>query len=252
MKTFAILACFVLAMASATAAAQACDDGRVRTAGHCCWPGQTWSRQERVCDGAPQCPTGMSEEGETCVVRAVVPTTPPVAPTITPVVAPSAPSPTATSVETWPTTATARPDAIVDPIVSHGLDIGLVIAGAATFGVGYLLGIIGSAALDGECYAYDVTDPHHGCGQWPAALIPLGGAIPSLYFPGTRFVHYSEVAGVGVTSTVMQIVGVWLVLHAVLGYTNEISEGVAIGDAHLAFEPGAAGTQLGATARLTF
>lgn len=47
-----------------------CTGGRVsspRTAGRCCWPGQSWARREARCSGAPRCPEGLTAEGDACV-----------------------------------------------------------------------------------------------------------------------------------------------------------------------------------------
>ncbi len=62
----------VLILVPTLAAAQAgpCPSGQVRsadTAGHCCWPGQAWSRVRQVCVGVPECPAGLQISGETCV-----------------------------------------------------------------------------------------------------------------------------------------------------------------------------------------
>jgi hypothetical protein len=47
-----------------------CQGGKVtttETAGHCCWPGQTWAAATNACAGAARCPAGLEGEGETCV-----------------------------------------------------------------------------------------------------------------------------------------------------------------------------------------
>jgi Tetratricopeptide repeat len=36
------------------------------TAGHCCWPGQVWSKRRSTCAGIPQCPQGLVARGENC------------------------------------------------------------------------------------------------------------------------------------------------------------------------------------------
>jgi hypothetical protein len=56
-----------------------CSAGKVagpQTAGHCCWPGQTWDTQASFCAGKPECPAGTTRDGLTCVGT---PTTAPVA-----------------------------------------------------------------------------------------------------------------------------------------------------------------------------
>lgn len=47
-----------------------CPEGQVTsvdTGGRCCWPGQAWSKTKSRCIGAPDCPTGFSVQGESCV-----------------------------------------------------------------------------------------------------------------------------------------------------------------------------------------
>lgn len=60
----------------------ACEEGRAasaRTAGHCCWPGQSWAR-DRGCFGIPAtCPEGSRADGEQCIA-APVPAPVPAAP----------------------------------------------------------------------------------------------------------------------------------------------------------------------------
>ncbi len=49
----------------------ACATGQTRsldTAGHCCWPGQVWSRTRHACVGVPQCPANRQADGERCVL----------------------------------------------------------------------------------------------------------------------------------------------------------------------------------------
>jgi formylglycine-generating enzyme required for sulfatase activity len=44
-----------------------CIEGQIQnesTAGHCCWPGQTWALDR--CSGAPSCPEGLVVEGDGC------------------------------------------------------------------------------------------------------------------------------------------------------------------------------------------
>lgn len=50
-------------------AGKPCPAGRViseDTAGQCCWPGQSWSRQKLSCLGRPDCPAGFLREDESC------------------------------------------------------------------------------------------------------------------------------------------------------------------------------------------
>ena len=54
-----------------------CPAGQERTqftAGHCCWPGQEWSKRQEQCGGGPtSCPGGLVATGEGCVERAPEP-----------------------------------------------------------------------------------------------------------------------------------------------------------------------------------
>lgn len=58
-----------LALGPSRASAQACAPGRVvgeTTGGHCCWPAQSWSDEQRRCIGVPACPVGWGGDGERC------------------------------------------------------------------------------------------------------------------------------------------------------------------------------------------
>lgn len=61
----------VLSMAGAARAAEKCETGQVitaDTAGHCCWPGQAWSKSRKLCIGVPTaCPMGFVVQEESCV-----------------------------------------------------------------------------------------------------------------------------------------------------------------------------------------
>jgi molybdopterin converting factor small subunit len=49
--------------------AETCEDGKTvseDTVGHCCWPGQSWSRMKGQCQGKPDCPAGYARDGEDC------------------------------------------------------------------------------------------------------------------------------------------------------------------------------------------
>lgn len=53
-----------------------CSSGQVSnadTSGHCCWPGQAWSRSKSKCVGAPDCPSGTHIEGESCAKKGCKP-----------------------------------------------------------------------------------------------------------------------------------------------------------------------------------
>lgn len=74
-KFLLLIVCFfALSLVGSVAAAQTtCVGGREispRTAGRCCWPGQSWSRRDGRCAGPPRCPRGMASEGDSCVVSA--------------------------------------------------------------------------------------------------------------------------------------------------------------------------------------
>lgn len=52
-------------------ASAACPAGQAvsaDTVGHCCWPMQVWSGSRETCVGTPQCPEGLSPQGEACVL----------------------------------------------------------------------------------------------------------------------------------------------------------------------------------------
>ena len=46
-----------------------CPDGMVQgsdTEGECCWPGQTWSKEDSRCEGQARCPSGRRQRGADC------------------------------------------------------------------------------------------------------------------------------------------------------------------------------------------
>lgn len=47
---------------------------------HCCWPGQTWSDEQRACAGPPTCPVGLVAQGATCASAGATQASKPVAP----------------------------------------------------------------------------------------------------------------------------------------------------------------------------
>lgn len=60
-----------------------CVPGQVATEGargHCCWPGQHWSRHRRSCSGAPRCPTHFMRQNDGCVAEGPSPEMPPPVP----------------------------------------------------------------------------------------------------------------------------------------------------------------------------
>lgn len=66
----------VAALSAAAHAAPVCPVGQTittDTAGHCCWPGQAWSKSRAACVGIPECPMGTQAQGESCVAAACAP-----------------------------------------------------------------------------------------------------------------------------------------------------------------------------------
>jgi hypothetical protein len=225
------------------ASAQACDDGRVRVSGHCCWPGQRWSRAARVCDGVPQCPSGMSEEGESCVVRATATASTPSSPT-TGTMAPTAPTiagvATGPAVSTagWPIAPGGRPNGVIDPVVRRGTDLFLAIAGGVAFGAGYLMGVIAAPILASTMPRWSEAS------DWPIAFVPVIGAPVGMLLSSES---YGGDVVLGSISSVLQIVGLSLFLDAVCGYTLDIESGdeAAHPVARLRLVPSAPGAQAG-------
>jgi hypothetical protein len=205
----------------ANASAQTCRGGRVRVSGRCCWPGQDWSNQARACVGPPQCPTGMVEEGETCVPD----TTPAASPTTS--TAPTGPSaetrpagivgtgqitPTgtletrATTIEGWPSATAGRLSSeIRRPILRGTPSIPGIVGGTVVLGVGYLVGFFVALGMD---QSYECRS--RSCIAWPIALIPIGGVIPSILVS----IRSSAIPAVlaGVPLTVTQLVGALIII----------------------------------------
>lgn len=118
-----LLAVLAVALLPAVAGAQQvlCPYGLTSVDGvHCCWPGQAFDAQRKVCAGTPQCPAGLVASGETCVVGQAAPLQPvvqpqpvqPVAPPPPPVVDPQAmplpPPPPGYAVQGFPVRFEAR------------------------------------------------------------------------------------------------------------------------------------------------
>jgi len=64
---------FVFVFAPSLVSAQTCAPGRVvseTSAGHCCWPAQSWSDANARCEGVPSCPAGFGGDGASCVAIA--------------------------------------------------------------------------------------------------------------------------------------------------------------------------------------
>lgn len=61
----------LLTTLAATPSDASCAEGKLKgpdTAGRCCWPGQAWSSSRQACVGIPQCPAGLTAQGEDCQV----------------------------------------------------------------------------------------------------------------------------------------------------------------------------------------
>jgi hypothetical protein len=58
------LAAFIV---TSVVAAAPCSEGRVDAQGHCCWPGQSWSKSKSSCVGAPKCPSGIRLGATDCM-----------------------------------------------------------------------------------------------------------------------------------------------------------------------------------------
>ncbi|MBX7098412.1 MAG: hypothetical protein K1X89_11915 [Myxococcaceae bacterium] len=70
MGTFArALVAAWLASAPAPAPAARCASGQVKSAGHCCWPGQTWDDKLRACTGELRCPEPLEARLGRCLPR---------------------------------------------------------------------------------------------------------------------------------------------------------------------------------------
>jgi hypothetical protein len=68
-NTSSVLAVVATALLANVAAAQNCPKGQEinsDTAGHCCWPGQAWSKSRGTCIGIPVCGPGYKVQGESC------------------------------------------------------------------------------------------------------------------------------------------------------------------------------------------
>jgi hypothetical protein len=69
MRQASLLAAALLLALPGAAFAQGCPPGTVdspNAPGHCCWPGQIFSREAGVCRGLPQCPPGYAPMNEAC------------------------------------------------------------------------------------------------------------------------------------------------------------------------------------------
>jgi hypothetical protein len=235
----------------APAAAQSCAEGRARVGGHCCWPGQTWSTHDRSCTGVPRCPTGLVEDGESCVAAVSATAAPPI---VTPAVPPSEPEPSASADvgSAWPTLPGGRPEGVVNPRLVHRarLDVGLVVGGAVLFGLGYLGSLILSG-IDGaqmRCYDHDdVGSVAIPCPTtWPISFVPLvGGLIQGVVEGGNNPNGHAE-NGIGYLPHTFlaagQVVGLVMLIVGALAEVDDL-ESATSSASRLTF--GAAGADFG-------
>lgn len=198
----------------------ACEEGRVRTEGRCCWPAQTFSVESGRCEGVPQCPIGLVEHGETCVAPAFTPLPAPgegygdVAP-------PGYPEPSLSS--RISPTASARDWSSVDELgasapthrvdVVRGEDEALVTLSFAMFDVGWVFGWLVPLLDDttGSCTDGDWSSTTRtSCQSWPFAFLPVvGGIVSGLTEFGSGW-RQQSVWGVtfGSVSLVLQVAGI--------------------------------------------
>lgn len=221
------LGALVLASVASSARAQDCSEGRVRVEGRCCWPGQSWSLEHGRCDGAPLCPPGLVEHGETCVASALS-------------ALPSAPSPPgargrdayaeptfprAASTDGWPVAVgdAHAPGAWVFP--GRGEDEGLISVAFAIFDVGWLLGWIGVLADEAAGCSSDFfgSGRTFSCGGWQIAGVPLvGGIVGGLvnFSPGFRRSSFG--IAFGIPSVILEGIGLFVLLP--IAFANSTSE----------------------------
>jgi hypothetical protein len=272
-----------LAIAAPVRAQDDCAEGRVRTEGFCCWPGQTFSTDARRCEGAPHCPDGTVEHGEQCVLplsataspstagvpapmpqsydhvetTGDVPSAPPYAVFVEPASIETPPS--STRIDDWP----VRHDGMtLSHVVRHsGEDWGLVTASLVVFDVGWALGIL-AAVLDEASHpcasfsggGFGGFSRSVSCNSWPLALIPVGGGIASgmanWASPGSGGFSSRNnwLAGfaLGIPSVILQGVGL---ISLAISLANEIHDlgfhPLALGDARIDFVPAAPASDLG-------
>jgi hypothetical protein len=158
--------------ASARADDELCPRGQEitsATAGRCCWPAQAWDESQQSCTGKPACPPDMVRNGLVCMAAAVPPSAPP---------ASGPPAPDARS-----TTAPREKS-------SGG---GLIIAGAITLGVGYLIAIA-SASVGSAIAASDSSQYGSSCASGAAwSYVPLIGPFITLAgYPDHQIATYKS------------------------------------------------------------
>ncbi len=254
----------LLAMAT-TAHAQDCAEGRERTGGFCCWPGQTFSIEAHRCEGAPRCPERFAEHGEACVRRAVtsvpsirastasVPTAsaagdmePSVPPGYAALSAERASAPSTTTDTEWPAVHAAAE--LHRPAHVHGRDEPLIAMAFTIFDVGWLFGWLG-AALDEASNAC-----FRGCQSWPLAFVPLGGGIAAVTTNfGSGFRNNGIGIPFGILSVLLQGIGLVAAAVAVENRTSEIAfPRLASGDLSITLVPSAPGALAGLSLQGTY
>jgi hypothetical protein len=222
-RVLAVVALFSLA--TPARAQDACAEGRVRTAGLCCWPGQTFSTVSRRCEGTPHCPRGLAEHGAACVAvtdapmiedrsGAVIP--PGYEPAASIEASPSSERPRARVMVGWPATRESRSPSRA--IAVHGRDETLIIVALAIYDAGFSLGWLG-ALVD------ELAQPcGHSCMSWPYAFVPLVGGAAAVTANTTSGFRNDAVAfPLGMLSACLQGVGLVAAAVAVENRTTEHS-----------------------------
>lgn len=248
----------------AAPAEPACREGRVRTEGRCCWPGQTFSAADHVCSGAPRCPEGLVEHGEACVAPVVADDTAP-APASSAVRSRLAPPPVfpdataaalAPPVSAWPR---AHEGALSRPVRRSGEDGGLVAAAMVVFDVGWVLGwlvgMLDEATTSCRTFVRGIRTGAT-CATWPLTFVPVGGGLAAglmNFGPGFRDTAAWGLV-LGIPSVILEATG--LVMMAV-ALANEVHDFGFVplddtGQVSLRILPGAVGADGGASLALTF
>ena len=255
-----LVACVLLAPALVSAQDEpvACEEGRTRGAeGFCCWPGQTFSTTARRCEGAPRCPEGLVEHGESCLGTVVPPppsyehfdAPPPMSSSDI-----AAPPPTGRTTSGWP----ARHDghALGRAVRRHGEDGGLVAMSMVVFDIGWVFGML-VGMLDeatGSCRTSFFSGSVTSCNSWPLVFIPVGGGLTAgltNFGSGTRNTSAWGLT-FGIISVLMQCIG--LIMMAV-SLANEVHDlgTVPLGDGvALSWVPAAQSSDVGLSGVLTF
>jgi hypothetical protein len=258
---------------SAQADEELCPLGQVAsraTAGHCCWPEQTWDSAQQLCSGKPICPARMSRDGLTCIAAAPAAATPP------PPVDDDAPV-----IDTKPAPKRRPPAANAEPAVGDAEKAELrplkkpatakqtggkvlFVTGIVSLGVGYLVAVISAGA--GTALAGSDSAQYGGSCASGASLsfIPLIGPFLTLAsYPRYQIVSYSNgspyvldcngsrsaVSTLVWTDEVLQLGGAGMIVAGIL--LRRAPPVVQTNVGRIEFVPGAPMTPLGASIRLT-